>query len=107
MIRVIYRWTVKPGEEEQFIRDWQAGTRKIQDNCAGAHGSFLIRDRKNPEHFFGVARWESDKAWRVAQPVMATLNLPGPTAETADFFDEHAEMLPTAESRAPATQSKP
>jgi len=27
MIRVIYRWTVNAGDEEQFIRDLQAGTR--------------------------------------------------------------------------------
>ncbi len=98
MIRVIYRWTVMPGDEEQFIRDWQAGTRKIQDNCAGAHGSFLIRGRKNPEHFFGVARWESGRAWRAAQPVMIGLGLPGPIPESADFYDELAEMLPAAKS---------
>ncbi len=59
MIRVIFRWRVKPGDEEQFVHHWHAGTRKIQDNCAGAHGSCLIRDRKSSEHFFGVARWES------------------------------------------------
>ena len=98
MIRVIYRWTVKPGDEELFIRDWQAGTRKIQDNCTGAHGSFLIRDRKNREHFFGVARWESGRAWREAQPVMMGLGLPGPMPESADFYDELADMLPSAES---------
>ena len=98
MIRVIYRWAVKPGDEEQFVHDWQAGTRKIQDNCTGAHGSFLIRDRKNPEQFFGVARWESGKAWRAAQPVMMGLGLPGPMPGSADFYDELAEMLPAAEN---------
>jgi hypothetical protein len=98
MIRVIYRWTVKPGDEDQFVRDWQAGTRKIQDNCAGAHGSFLIRDRKSPALFLGVARWESGRAWRAAQPVMMSLGLPGPMPESADFYDELADMMPTAES---------
>lgn len=98
MIRVIYRWTVNPGEEERFIRDWQAGTRKIQDNCPGAHGSFLIRDRKNPEHFFGVARWESGGAWRAAQTIMMGFGLPGPMPESTDFYDELAEMLPALES---------
>jgi hypothetical protein len=96
MIRVMYRWTVKPGDEEKFIADWKAGTGKIQANCAGAFGSFLIRSRSTPEHFFGVARWESGKAWTAAQPVMAGLNLPGPMPETAEFYDEIADIGPAS-----------
>ena len=26
MIRIIYRWTIKAGEEEEFIRNWKEGT---------------------------------------------------------------------------------
>ena len=94
MIRIIYRWTVKRGTEERFVRDWKEGTHKIQANCAGAHGSYLTRSIKNPEQFFGTARWESKQAWTSAQPVMMKLNLPGPLPETADFYDEIDEIFP-------------
>jgi heme-degrading monooxygenase HmoA len=93
MVRIMYRWTVKPGEEDQFIRDWREGTRRIQANCAGAHGSYLTRSMKEPQHFFGTARWESAEAWRAAQPVMMKLNLPGRIPETADFYEEIAEIV--------------
>jgi hypothetical protein len=46
MIRIKYLWTIAPGDEEQFVRDWQESTRRIQANCAGAFGSFLIRDHE-------------------------------------------------------------
>lgn len=92
MIRVTYRWTVKPGDEDTFVEHWKEGTRRIQANCKGAMGSYLIRSRTNAEHFFGVARWESGGAWREAQAVMVTLNLPGPMPESAEFFTELADM---------------
>jgi hypothetical protein len=93
MIRIMYRWTVKPGDEEKFIRDWKEGTHKIQAHCSGAFGSYLTRSTKNPGHFFGTARWESADAWRVAQPVMQGLNLPGPLPETAEFYEEISEIV--------------
>ena len=92
MIRIMYRWTVKADEVEKFIGDWKEGTRKIQANCAGAHGSYLTRSMQNPEHFFGTARWESSEAWFAAQPVMMKLNLPGRIPETADFYEELADI---------------
>ena len=92
MVRIIYRWTVKPGEEEQFIRHWKEGTHKIQTHCTGAHGSYLTRSMKNPEHFFGTAQWASTDAWTAAQSVMKKLDLPGPLPETADFYDDIAEI---------------
>jgi len=92
MVRIMYRWTVNPGDEEQFIRDWKEGTRRIQENCAGAHGSYLTRGIKDPRQFFGTARWESAEAWFAAQPVMMRLNLPGRMPETAVFYEEIAEI---------------
>jgi heme-degrading monooxygenase HmoA len=94
MVRIIYRWTVKSGEEDQFIRDWKEGTHRIQTNCEGAHGSYLTRSMKNPSHFFGTARWASAQAWTTAQSVMKKLNLPGPLPESADFYDEIEEIAP-------------
>ena len=92
MIRVMYRWTIKPGDEEQFIEHWKEGTHQIQSHCEGAYGSFLIHSRKNPEQYFGVARWESRAAWKVAQPIIMGLKLQGPLPETTVFYDELADM---------------
>ena len=94
MIRIMYRWTVKAGGEDEFIRYWEEGTRRIQANCAGALGSLLIRDQKDPARFFGFARWESREAYFAALPVMQKLGLPGPMPETYEFFDELRDMPP-------------
>jgi hypothetical protein len=94
MVRIIYRWTVKSGQEVQFISDWKEGTEKIQANCAGAFGSYLTRSMKDREYFFGTARWASADAWIAAQPVMRSLDLPGRLPETADFYEEIAEVTP-------------
>jgi heme-degrading monooxygenase HmoA len=93
MIRIIYRWTIKAGEEEEFIRNWKEGTYKIQSHCAGAMGSYLTRSMKNPEHFLGTARWESVEAWTAAQTLMMKLDLPGRIPETADFFEQIDEIV--------------
>jgi len=52
MIRVMYRWTVKEGDEAEFIRTWEEGTQKIQACCEGAMGSILLRSSENPQHLF-------------------------------------------------------
>ena len=64
MIQVIYRWKVKAGEEETFARAWTRGTISIRATFEGAHGSVLLRSRKNPSEFVGVATWESLEACR-------------------------------------------
>jgi hypothetical protein len=96
MIRVIYRWTVKPGNEAEFIHHWDAGTRKIQSGCKGAMGSILVRSRSNRDIFNGIARWESKEAWKIAQPQIMNMGLEGPMPETIEFFDEIADQMPVA-----------
>src|SRR2546421_8223216 len=88
MIRVMYRWTVKPGHEDEFLRNWEAGTRRIRDECAGSYGSMMLRSDIHPERFYGVGRWESRQAWEAAQPGIIAMNLPGPIPESMRFFDE-------------------
>ena len=96
MIRVMYRWTVAPGEEATFRGHWEEGTRRIQGNCAGALGSILLRSPTEPQHFFGFARWESRAMWDAAQPTIISLKLPGPLPESVRFFDELLEIDPRA-----------
>ena len=61
MIRVMYRWTVKKEDIEEFVRTWEEGTLKIQTQCKGAMGSILLHSSENPEHFFGMATLAKQK----------------------------------------------
>jgi heme-degrading monooxygenase HmoA len=88
MIRVMYRWTVKNEDTEEFVRTWEEGTLKIQTHCTGAMGSILLQSSENPEHFFGMARWPSREIWEAAQRTMPLLHLQGPKPESECFFDE-------------------
>jgi len=94
MIRVMYRWTVKDEDRDEFIRTWEEGTLKIQTHCTGAMGSILLRSSENPEHFFGMARWPSKEVWEAAQRTMPFLNLPGVAPESECFFDELVDIIP-------------
>ncbi len=94
MIRVMYRWTVKEGDEAEFVRTWEQGTRKIQACCEGAMGSILLRSSENPRQFFGLARWPNKEVWEMAQRIMPTLDLAGPMPESQRFFDELIDIIP-------------
>ncbi len=94
MIRVMYRWTVKQEDREEFIRTWEEGTLKIQTHCSGAMGSILLQSLENPEHFFGMARWPSKEIWEAAQRTMPLLDLQGPKPESEYFFDELIDIIP-------------
>jgi heme-degrading monooxygenase HmoA len=92
MIRVMYRWTIKSGDEDEFIRNWDAGTRRIRTECAGSYGSMMLRSAKNREHFYGIGRWESRAAWKAAQAHIIAMKLKGPLPEEMRFFDEIDEL---------------
>src|ERR1700726_3053512 len=94
MIRVMYRWTVKKEEIEEFVRTWEEGTLKIQTQCTGAMGSILLHSSENPEHFFGMARWPSKEIWEAAQRIMPLLKLQGPKPESECFFEELVDIIP-------------
>jgi heme-degrading monooxygenase HmoA len=94
MIRVMYRWTVKKEEIEEFVRTWEEGTLKIQTQCTGAMGSILLHSSEKPEHFFGMARWPSKEIWEAAQRTMPLLKLRGPKPESESFFEELVDIIP-------------
>ena len=96
MIRVMYRWTVKQEDREEFVRTWGEGTLKIQTHCSGAMGSILLHSSENPEHFFGMARWPSKEIWEAAQRTMPFLDLQGPKPESEYFFDELIDIIPSS-----------
>lgn len=64
MIHAVYRWTVKPGEEERFRRAWVDGTRIIRAHIRGAGGSLLLRKRDDPAVFMAIAQWDSFADWQ-------------------------------------------
>jgi heme-degrading monooxygenase HmoA len=64
MIRVMYRWTVSPGQEEVFAKAWAQGTKVIRATVKGARGSLLLQSRTNPCEFVAIARWTSVADWR-------------------------------------------
>src|ERR1700679_2046868 len=59
MLRVIYTFDVKPGQENEFIEAWRKVTREIRATARGSKGSLLARDAHEPTMFIGVARWAS------------------------------------------------
>jgi heme-degrading monooxygenase HmoA len=64
MIRAIYRWRVKPGEEGRFVKAWSQGTDAIRERVKGARGSLLLRDRREPSESVAIARWDSFEDWQ-------------------------------------------
>lgn len=59
MIRVLYSFQVKPGEERSFVDSWGRVTRTIRTTAKGARGSMLTRDAHDRQQYIAVARWET------------------------------------------------
>jgi heme-degrading monooxygenase HmoA len=76
MIHAVYRWTVKPGEEERFQRAWVDGTRLIRAYSRGAGGSLLLQKRDDPTVFMAIAQWDSFEDWQA----FTASNPPAPQA---------------------------
>lgn len=63
MFIAVYRWSVKPGMEERFVRAWHDGTIAITRRYK-SYGSRMHRDESGD--FIGYAQWPSRAAWQVA-----------------------------------------
>lgn len=63
MFVAMYRWRVKPGKDEQFIRAWTNGTRSIT-KVYQSFGSRL--HRADDGAYIGYAEWPSREAWQKA-----------------------------------------
>lgn len=64
MIRVIYRWEVRPKDFEDFKRVWCATTNRIHESVPGALGSFMLRASDDGSEVLTVAKWESTELWK-------------------------------------------
>jgi heme-degrading monooxygenase HmoA len=65
MIRVIYRWQVRPGKEAAFTSAWERATTMIRANTQGARGSILLQSRDNPTEYMTIARWDNLEDWQL------------------------------------------
>jgi heme-degrading monooxygenase HmoA len=59
MIRVLYSYQVKEGQEKEFTDAWHRVTRTIRTTSKGSKGSLLTRDVSDRQQFVAVARWET------------------------------------------------
>ena len=96
MIRVVYRWTVHPGQAEAFVAAWWEATRHIQKAWPDARGSMLLKSEQDANVFLAMARWDSKEAWaasREAQSVVPAAVIERMRAATTgpasyEIFDE-------------------
>lgn len=63
MFRIIYRWSVKAEDFEQFEKIWLQTTNTIYNNIKGAMGSLLMKSPNEKDIVIGIARWRSIKDW--------------------------------------------
>ena len=63
MIRVLYRFKVKEGQEKIFEDAWREITEVIKGKSGGTHGSVLVRGTEDRQLYCGVARWDTIDAW--------------------------------------------
>jgi len=59
MIRVLYSYQVKAGQEKDFTDAWTRVTRTIKTTARGSRGAMLTRDVNDRQQFIVVGRWES------------------------------------------------
>ena len=64
MVRAIYRWRVKQGEEEKFMQAWTQSTAAIRAKVIGAGGSILMRSHQERSAFMALACWNSMEDWQ-------------------------------------------
>ena len=64
MIRVIYRWEVRPKDFEDFRRVWTTITNRVHESVPGALGSFMLRSSDSDSEVLTVAKWESMESWK-------------------------------------------
>lgn len=64
MFIAVYRWRVKKGLEDSFVRAWHRGTVSIT-RIYGSYGSRMHRNEDGD--FIGYAQWPDRAAWEVAE----------------------------------------
>jgi len=79
MIRVLYSYQVKDGQEKEFTDAWARVVRTIKTTYAGSRGSMLTRDYNDHQQFVAVERWATAQDFKKFHDV----GLPGSAAQKA------------------------
>lgn len=99
MIRVMYRWKLRPEHTDTFVVAWWEATHYIQTMAPGARGSMLLRSGTEMGVYVAVARWESLESWQahrhapsvVPEEITRTLLAAVTGPSTIEIFDEVRE----------------
>lgn len=60
-------WTVKHGNETDFIKEWTDFAKWTDENMSGPGKAYLLQDEKNHLRFISFGTWDNEKsihAWR-------------------------------------------
>jgi heme-degrading monooxygenase HmoA len=60
-------WTVKPGKETEFIREWTAFAKWTGENISGSGKGYLLEDQNNSLRFISFGPWDNEniiQKWR-------------------------------------------
>lgn len=60
-------WTVKPGNETEFIKEWTEFANWTDKNISGPGKAYLLQDEKNHLRFISFGPWDNEKSiqeWR-------------------------------------------
>ena len=87
MIRVLYSYQVKDGQEKDFADAWARVCRTIKTTCPGSRGALLTRDYNDHQQFVAVERWATAQDFKkyhdvglagsaAAKALQATLAMP-------------------------------
>lgn len=60
-------WTVKPGKEKRFMKEWTEFANWTDQNISGPGKAYLLQDQKNPLQFISFGPWDNEnsiKKWR-------------------------------------------
>lgn len=96
MIRVVYRWKIRAGQEPNFEATWEKATTNIRQTTRGARGSILLQSRRDRAECITIARWDSFDDWQAfwrgapppdMQPMHAVAELL--SAEAYDEIKDH------------------
>ena len=92
MIRVIYRWTVEPEAEGEFVDAWREATTRIRDQQPGAMGSTLVRPAEAPNTLVGLARWRQRADVEAFWATGSASPLPGGSLDSIEILEEVEHM---------------
>ena len=59
MIRVLYSYQIKDGQEKEFTEAWNRVIRTIRTTFKGSKGALLTRDLNDRQQFVAMSRWET------------------------------------------------